>query len=67
MNADEAAKKFCSECATARTCRTPCTDVLLELWQEHDAKITIPQMEEQMQKARRRYLNEQKNHSKEIQ
>lgn len=66
MNADEAANKYCSACAKVRTCRTPCTDVLLELWQEHNGKTSIPDMEEEMKKARR-CLNAQKNHSKETQ
>ena len=64
MNADEAAKKYCAVCKEKRICRTPCTAVLLELWKEHNGKTSIPEMEEQMKKARR-VLNVSK-HSKEI-
>lgn len=66
MKADEAAKKYCSECIQIRVCPIPCTPVLMELWQEHNGKTSIPQMEEQMKKARRKYLNASKKHSSEI-
>ena len=55
MNADEVAKTYCSACLHFDFCPIPCTNALVELWDELGGKTTIGQMQELMQKARKKY------------
>lgn len=60
MYADKVAKKYCKTCKNFTNCRLPCTWVLGELWDKLGGKTTIGEMQELMQKARRKMHTDEK-------